>query len=82
MLLPIQGHTDDVGEENKNLVLSENRAKSVMNYLATLGVNSERLKAKGFGETKPKVPNSSGLKFKFSTTYIQLSANSSIAFLS
>jgi outer membrane protein OmpA-like peptidoglycan-associated protein len=55
----IQGHTDDVGEENKNLVLSENRAKSVMNYLTTLGVNSERLKAKGFGETKPKVPNSS-----------------------
>jgi outer membrane protein OmpA-like peptidoglycan-associated protein/Tol biopolymer transport system component len=53
----IQGHTDDVGEENKNLILSENRAKSVMNYLVSMGVDANRLKAKGFGESKPKVPN-------------------------
>jgi outer membrane protein OmpA-like peptidoglycan-associated protein len=55
----IQGHTDDVGEENKNLILSENRAKSVMNYLVTMGVEADRLKAKGFGESKPKVANTS-----------------------
>jgi outer membrane protein OmpA-like peptidoglycan-associated protein len=55
----IQGHTDDVGEENKNLILSENRAKSVMNYLVSMGVKAERLNAKGFGESKPKFPNTS-----------------------
>ena len=55
----IQGHTDDLGEENKNLILSENRAKSVMNYLVSMGVKAERLNAKGFGESKPKLPNTS-----------------------
>lgn len=53
----IQGHTDDVGDDKKNLILSESRAKEVKSYLISLGVESKRLSAKGFGETKPKVPN-------------------------
>lgn len=55
----IQGHTDDVGEDSKNLVLSENRAQEVKNYLVSLGIKSSRLNAKGYGETQPKVANTS-----------------------
>jgi outer membrane protein OmpA-like peptidoglycan-associated protein/tetratricopeptide (TPR) repeat protein len=55
----IQGHTDDIGDDNENLVLSQNRANGVKDYLISLGVASSRLKAKGFGETDPKVENTS-----------------------
>ncbi len=55
----IQGHTDDVGDDNKNLELSEQRAQGVKDYLVSLGVAKARLTAKGFGETVPKVPNDS-----------------------
>ncbi len=55
----IQGHTDDVGDDEKNLSLSEKRAQNVKNYLISLGVEKQRLSAKGYGETKPKVPNTS-----------------------
>ncbi|MCE3295084.1 MAG: hypothetical protein K0R65_798 [Crocinitomicaceae bacterium] len=53
----IQGHTDDVGDDAKNMKLSEDRAQEVKKYLIGLGINASRLKAKGFGETKPKLPN-------------------------
>lgn len=55
----IQGHTDDVGDDAKNLQLSENRAEEVKKYLVALGVAASRLTAKGFGETQPKVANTS-----------------------
>lgn len=55
----IQGHTDDVGDDNENLVLSQNRADEVKKYLVSLGIDKSRLKAKGFGETAPKVENTS-----------------------
>lgn len=53
----IQGHTDDVGDDAKNMQLSEERAQGVKNYLVSLGIDKARLSAKGFGETQPKVPN-------------------------
>ncbi|HRO75691.1 MAG TPA: OmpA family protein [Crocinitomicaceae bacterium] len=53
----IQGHTDDIGDDNKNLVLSENRAKEVKKYLESLGISAKRLNSVGYGETQPKVPN-------------------------
>lgn len=53
----IQGHTDDVGEDAINLKLSEDRANGVKEYLISLGIDSERLSSKGYGETKPKVEN-------------------------
>jgi outer membrane protein OmpA-like peptidoglycan-associated protein/tetratricopeptide (TPR) repeat protein len=55
----IQGHTDDVGEDQENLVLSENRAMAVKAYLESLKISSDRMTAKGFGETVPKVSNTS-----------------------
>lgn len=55
----IHGHTDNVGDPKENLILSENRAKEVYSYLIEGTVDSERISYKGFGETKPKVPNTS-----------------------
>ena len=55
----IQGHTDDEGDAGRNLKLSDDRAKGVMAYLVSLGVDKVRLQAKGYGETMFKVPNNS-----------------------
>jgi outer membrane protein OmpA-like peptidoglycan-associated protein len=49
----IQGHTDNIGNGNDNLILSENRAKAVYEYLIKLGIIKSRLDYKGFGESKP-----------------------------
>lgn len=51
----IQGHTDDVGDDNQNMKLSQDRADSVRDFLASQGISKSRLKSEGFGETKPKV---------------------------
>lgn len=55
----IQGHTDDVGDDAKNLQLSEDRANGVKSYLISQGVSADRLNAKGYGETMPKLDNTS-----------------------
>ena len=57
--IEIQGHTDDVGPEKANLALSMDRSFSVMEYLIENGVDKNRLQFKGYGESNPKVPNSS-----------------------
>ncbi|TGD80430.1 OmpA family protein [Hymenobacter wooponensis] len=57
----ISGHTDDVGSDDDNLSLSQNRAKSVYTYLVGQGVKADRLRFKGYGETKPLMPNDSDL---------------------
>ena len=54
----IEGHTDDLGNDDENLTLSQQRANSSMNYIVSKGIDKSRLKAKGYGETKPKVSNS------------------------
>ena len=53
----LQGHTDNIGNDMDNLLLSENRAKSVYNYLIKKGINSNRLRYKGYGESKPIATN-------------------------
>lgn len=53
----IQGHTDNEGSESYNKTLSEKRAGRVMHYLVREGVEQYRLKAKGFGFTKPVSSN-------------------------
>lgn len=57
--IAIEGHTDDIGDDAYNLKLSKARAQSVVNYLIKSGVDSKRLEAKGYGETKPIIPNDS-----------------------
>jgi outer membrane protein OmpA-like peptidoglycan-associated protein len=56
--IQIEGYTDNVGSPADNQKLSENRAKSVVNYLLGKGIAANRLAAKGFGETKPIADNS------------------------
>jgi outer membrane protein OmpA-like peptidoglycan-associated protein len=54
----IQGHTDNIGSESYNQMLSQKRAYAVMEYLVkTLGVTPTRLIAKGYGSTKPITSN-------------------------
>ena len=49
----IEGHTDNVGKPASNKILSENRAKAVMNAVAGKGIEKTRLAAKGWGAEKP-----------------------------
>ena len=53
----ISGHTDNVGKPQDNLVLSDKRAKSAINYLLYKGVRIERLQWKGYGARKPVADN-------------------------
>jgi outer membrane protein OmpA-like peptidoglycan-associated protein len=51
--IQISGHTDNVGEDKYNQILSENRAKAVYDYLITNGIAKERLTYMGYGEAVP-----------------------------
>ncbi len=55
----IGGHTDSRGSDDYNQKLSERRAQSVMQYLVGKGIASDRLSAKGYGETQPVSDNNS-----------------------
>ena len=57
VMLRILGHTDDRGEEDANLRLSQQRAVSVKEYLMTQGIDAQRLSARGYGETHPIADN-------------------------
>ena len=57
IIIAINGHTDDLGEDDKNLLLSQNRADAVKNHLINKGIDASRLKSIGYGEKKPSVPN-------------------------
>lgn len=53
----IAGHTDNVGSVQSNQILSENRAKSVANYLISKGVSPLQITTIGYGELKPIATN-------------------------
>lgn len=53
----ISGHTDSVGDDESNRILSENRAIAVRNHLIKLGIQRELLTTKGYGESKPVANN-------------------------
>ena len=53
MEVEIAGHTDNVGSDENNLKLSQDRAQAVVNYLTKNSVDQRRLTAKGYGESKP-----------------------------
>jgi outer membrane protein OmpA-like peptidoglycan-associated protein len=54
----LQGHTDNVGSDQDNVILSENRAKTIYNYLIAKGIGKSRLSYKGYGASKPIADNS------------------------
>ncbi len=51
--IEISGHTDNVGNDNDNQTLSENRAQAIYNFLIENGIEADRLSYKGYGETQP-----------------------------
>lgn len=55
--IEISGYTDDVGNEAKNQLLSEQRAKSVLDYLVSKGIDGKRISHNGFGSSKPVASN-------------------------
>jgi outer membrane protein OmpA-like peptidoglycan-associated protein len=57
LIVEIQSHTDSKGNDQYNMKLSQRRAESVVNYLMSKGITSNRLVPKGYGESKPIAPN-------------------------
>ena len=59
VVMEVGGHTDDVGSEAENMLLSEQRAEAVKGALQKAGVEADQLVAKGYGQSKPAVLGSS-----------------------
>ena len=57
MVIEVGGHTDNVGDDNSNMKLSHDRAKSVRDYLVNAGITATRVQAKGYGESNPVATN-------------------------
>jgi outer membrane protein OmpA-like peptidoglycan-associated protein len=57
MKIEIQGHTDNVGKDEDNRILSEKRAENVKKYIETKGIATTRISAKGYGASKPIADN-------------------------
>ncbi len=55
--LVVEGHTDSQGADDYNQTLSENRAKSVSEYLKSLGISGKRITSIGYGESQPIADN-------------------------
>ena len=57
IIIELSSHTDSEGTDDYNESLSQKRAESVVNYLVKKGIPKKRLTPKGYGESKPRVPN-------------------------
>ncbi len=57
MYIDIEGHTDNVGTDEYNQALSDNRANSVKQYFISKGIDEKRITSKGFGESAPVADN-------------------------
>ncbi len=55
--IEVQGHTDDSGKDDYNLILSQERAETVRKWLIDAGIPGDKLVAKGYGYTKPVADN-------------------------
>jgi outer membrane protein OmpA-like peptidoglycan-associated protein len=53
----MSAHTDSYGSDEYNFTLSDNRAKSVREYIISKGIAPGRIISQGYGETKPVAPN-------------------------
>ncbi len=58
LIVQMSANTDSIGSEEYNMKLSQRRAESCVEYLITKGIPADRLRAKGYGETRPVAPNS------------------------
>jgi outer membrane protein OmpA-like peptidoglycan-associated protein len=56
-LIDVYGHTDSTGSDAYNQTLSQNRARTVAEYLSLRGVSAARIRSQGFGETMPVADN-------------------------
>ncbi len=56
-LIEIGGHTDNTGSSDNNLLLSQSRAESVKLYIASQGIDPNRMRAMGYGDRVPVQPN-------------------------
>lgn len=56
-VLKIEGHTDNVGSDENNQQLSDNRSHAVEKYLISKGIDASRITAAGFGESRPVATN-------------------------
>lgn len=57
MAIEIAGHTDNIGDDDTNMWVSQKRADAVKSWLVKNGISEERLKAKGYGESQPLATN-------------------------
>lgn len=57
MKIEMSAHTDSYGSDEYNFVLSDKRAKSVVDYILSQGISPDRITSKGYGETKPVATN-------------------------
>ncbi len=57
MEIIVEGHTDNQGDSNKNLQLSEDRVEAVKTYLTSQGIESDRIKTKAWGSSRPVSSN-------------------------
>jgi len=57
MVVEIQGHTDNVGKDEENMKLSQDRADEVRKYLISKGIEAARVTSKGYGPTMPVADN-------------------------
>jgi len=53
LLIEIQGHADERGSDDHNMKLTDDRAHAVLKYITDKGIDAGRLRAKGYGETRP-----------------------------
>ncbi|MBW8685911.1 OmpA family protein [Chitinophaga rhizophila] len=57
IIIEMSAHTDSKGKDDYNMKLSQKRAQSCVDYLISKGISSDRMIAKGYGETRPIAPN-------------------------
>ncbi|GLH78974.1 hypothetical protein SSBR45G_38830 [Bradyrhizobium sp. SSBR45G] len=55
--IAIEGHTDNVGDEENNMDLSKRRAAAVVSYISEAGIDTSRMTSEGYGQTKPVASN-------------------------
>ena len=55
--IEMSAHTDSYGSDEYNFKLSDNRARSVMEYILSKGIATDRITSHGYGETMPVAPN-------------------------